>query len=269
MKIIIYGNYGNKDLLELLREKLDESIEIIVLEELSSVVFDEHNFILILFLDEENKIGVNNLINGNDYDKILVFKEEDRELLDEINLNKVDIIFKSPVDPIEMHFAINNILDKTDLIHKINNIDKIIQGKKLYADGIDETEEVRVNSILLELGIIGEKGSKDIERVIDHVIKHNIDMSQTTLREICSALTDKPKIMEQKMRRAINVAIVNLANLGLEDSQNAIFKKYSNSLFNFGQVKREMDFIRGKTEDRGVISMKQFISGIISLINTY
>ena len=27
------------------------------------------------------------------------------------------------------------------LIHKINNIDKIIQGKKLYTDGIDETEE--------------------------------------------------------------------------------------------------------------------------------
>ena len=69
--------------------------------------------------------------------------------------------------------------------------------------------------------------------------------------------------MEQRIRRAINKALVNLANLGIEDYMNDNFVRFSNSLFNFEDVKSEMDYIRGKKSTGGKISVKKFIDGLM------
>ncbi len=47
------------------------------------------------------------------------------------------------------------------------------------------------------------------------------------------------------MRRTIGMAMSNIANLGIEDYMNEIFVEFSNTLFNFEQVRREMEYIRG------------------------
>jgi two-component system response regulator YcbB len=44
---------------------------------------------------------------------------------------------------------------------------------------------------------------------------------------------------------------------------NEIFIMYANSLFNFEEVKSEMDFIRGKTKYSGKINIRKFIDGLI------
>ena len=57
---------------------------------------------------------------------------------------------------------------------------------------------------------------------------------------------------------------VNLAHLGLEDYSNEIFVDYSSTLYNFEQVRREMDFIRGKTDKHGNVRIKQFLNALAS-----
>lgn len=71
------------------------------------------------------------------------------------------------------------------------------------------------------------------------------------------------------MRRAINVAMTNIASLGIEDYMNETFVEYSNTLFNFEQIKREMDYIRGKSYEKGSINMKKFISGVCTLCESF
>lgn len=44
---------------------------------------------------------------------------------------------------------------------------------------------------------------------------------------------------------------------------NEIFTEYSNGLYNFEQIKIEMDFIREKSKKRGKVNLKKFIDGIV------
>ena len=52
--------------------------------------------------------------------------------------------------------------------------------------------------------------------------------------------------------------------VGNEDYSNEIFVDYSSTLYNFEQVRREMDFIRGKTDKHGNVRIKQFLNALAS-----
>ena len=72
------------------------------------------------------------------------------------------------------------------------------------------------------------------------------------------------KAIEQRIRRIIQSALENIASLGIEDYGNFKFEKYSTSLFDFKEVKREMDYIRMKYQYKGKINVKKFIEGLLS-----
>ncbi len=69
--------------------------------------------------------------------------------------------------------------------------------------------------------------------------------------------------MEQRIRRAINKGLVNLANLGIEDYMNENFIRFSSTLYDFENVKAEMDYIRGKRNGGGKISVRKFIDNLL------
>ncbi len=75
--------------------------------------------------------------------------------------------------------------------------------------------------------------------------------------------------MEQRIRRTATIGMINLANLGIEDYMNEVFTEYSNGLYNFEQIKIEMDYIRGKSSKRGKVNLKKFIDGMVYYCNNY
>lgn len=114
-----------------------------------------------------------------------------------------------------------------------------------------------------KIGVAGEAGSQDIIDIAKYLIETNQTTSNFTIKELCSRFTDNPKTMEQRIRRTATVGLINLANIGIEDNINEIFVEYSNGLYNFEQVKIEMDYIRGKTKKRGRVNIKKFLDGIV------
>ena len=65
----------------------------------------------------------------------------------------------------------------------------------------------------------------------------------------------------------MSTALQNLANLGIADYHDPRFIRYSNSLFDFKEVKQEMDFIRDLSNYKGKINVKKFMEGIVLNIN--
>ena len=55
--------------------------------------------------------------------------------------------------------------------------------------------------------------------------------------------------------------------MGLDDYYNAKFTEYSTLLFDFKQVKQEMNYIENRSKYRGKINIRKFIEGIISKID--
>ena len=76
-------------------------------------------------------------------------------------------------------------------------------------------------------------------------------------------LDQDAKAIEQRVRRATTKGLQNLANLGIEDYYNEIFQSYSSSLFDFKEVRHEMNFMQGKSQYRGKINVKKFIEGLL------
>ena len=120
-----------------------------------------------------------------------------------------------------------------------------------------------VEKILIRLGMAGEKGSGDIVRVCTHLYETRRYMHRENVRDICAELSDAPKSMEQRMRRAVQTGLTNLAHLGIEDFMNDTFTDYSSTLFLFEEVRAEMDYVRGKRAAGGKVSLKKFIESLM------
>jgi len=198
---------------------------------------------------------------------IIISDPESKKMVEMAYRYGADFFIYKPISDFEVSTIIRKVKDKIIFDKQITKIYQMVKNIRRFDEEIyDSTNwEKEINGILLKLGIIGENGSEDIVRVAKYAIENDINLNYMSIRDLCSKFTDNPKAMEQKMRRAINMAMTNIASLGIEDYMNDTFVEYSNTLFNFEQVKKEMDYLRGKSYEKGSINMKRFISGICTI----
>ena len=148
----------------------------------------------------------------------------------------------------------------------LNNIRKVFSNVDRRLENIEKPDRIKeIKYILSMLGMLGEKGTNDIINTCIYLINANKSFKECSMDEICKYLKDKSKTVRQRMRRAMKEGLKNLANTGLEDYGNDYFQRYSNTLFDFENVKAEMDFIRGKRNGGGKVNMGKFFEGLLLL----
>jgi len=183
----------------------------------------------------------------------------------------IEFYIHKPINSIEVESVLRKVSESLTARRTLMQVQNIFQTQQSFLqpqgngmlDPVEKPYIARLKGILQKLGITGERGSKDIIALVDYLIQHNQKVDDVTLSDLCSRFSDNPKSMEQRIRRTANIGMVNLANLGLEDYANDTFTTYSNSLYNFEQVRREMDFIRGKSVRHGNVKIKNFLNALI------
>lgn len=183
----------------------------------------------------------------------------------------IEFFIQKPINSIEVENVIKKVVKNLTMQRTLTEMQSLFmnQMQEILPQEPSETVQEdahieRVKDILQKLGVIGEIGSKDIVSIVDYMITNRDTVADATLVELCSKFTDNPKSMEQRIRRTANSAMVNLANLGIEDYSNDTFIEYSNTLFNFEQVRREMDYIRGKEPKGGNVKIRNFLNALVS-----
>ena len=175
----------------------------------------------------------------------------------------IEFFINKPINKIEVTNVIQKLADTIKMEKKF----KIIEEMFVKAGGQQGTTQkdqlYNVRHVFSKLGIMGEKGSEDIIKICEYMVRNNVRSFDFKVRDICDKLSDNPKAMEQRLRRAINKGLINIANVGIEDYMNDTFMRYSNSIYDFENVKAEMDYIRGKRKSGGKISVKRFIDNLI------
>ncbi|EJO5348679.1 response regulator [Clostridium botulinum] len=174
--------------------------------------------------------------------------------------NGIEFYINKPINAIEVKSILKKTINNRIMKKKLGNIDYILKKDN------DDNYIFKIKSILNKLGILGESGCEDIIKTIDYMIKNNYK-GHYTLKELFKKISKKPKSIEQRIRRTAFVALNNIASLGLEDYMNETFVEFSNSIFSFEEVKKEMDFIRGKSPEKGSVNVKKFLQGISYYIN--
>ena len=198
---------------------------------------------------------------------IMLSQVSSKDMIESAYEQGIEFYIQKPLNSVEVEKVILTVSQNLSMqrtLQKMQNIfeDSIRSTSHSAPTGKQEYLS-KLQKILQRLGIIGDAGSKDIITVIEFLIEEKEDISNITLNELCSRFTDSPKTMEQRIRRAAATGMVNLAHLGLEDYGNEIFTEYSNSLYNFEQVRKEMDFIRGKTDKHGNIKIRNFLNALL------
>lgn len=202
---------------------------------------------------------------------IMLSQVASKDMIADAYANGVEFYIQKPINSIEVESVVKKVsasLAAQRTLKQVHNIFK--DNISMYAapaatssEASEKAHIIKLRNVLQKLGIIGEKGSRDIISLVDYLIEHGERVGDATLNELCSNFSDNPKSVEQRIRRTANTGMVNLANLGLEDYSNEIFTTYASSLYNFEQVRREMDYIRGKSSRHGNVKIKNFLNALV------
>ncbi|WP_026894363.1 DNA-binding domain-containing protein [Clostridiisalibacter paucivorans] len=201
---------------------------------------------------------------------IMISQVNTKEMIGNAYESGIEFFINKPINIIEVKNIMEKLSEKIKMEKILTQIESVV--KKDDQKSIEKISKnpvldviTNIKKILNKLGILGEKGGEDIIRICQYLLKTKTSIFDYKIKDLCNLLAeDNQKAMEQRIRRAINKGLVNLANIGMEDYMNSTFTKYSNSIYNFQDVKAQMDYIRGKRKTGGKINVKKFIDNIMA-----
>ncbi len=146
------------------------------------------------------------------------------------------------------------ILRKTEEQHRLkSSIQAIRQSLTSFETPQPQTKKTvrdHIQSILNDMGIVGEVGSEDITKIVEQLVseKHNL-APLPPLKELYEQLAmltkttpddilKESKAIEQRIRRTILAAMINLANLGIVDYTNSEFEYYAPRYFDLTDIRQ-------------------------------
>ncbi len=200
---------------------------------------------------------------------IMVSQVVDKKMISDAYNAGIEFFITKPNNRIEIEKVIRNVIEKREMEIVLKGIRSVIGDVSAVHEPVHEREDAvsKSKKILGALGMLGESGTKDILSVIDMLQKDDLTFNtKTTLNDYSASLDSDPKIVKQRIRRAVKRGLTNIASIGVEDYYNDMFSEYAHMLFNFDAVRSEMDMLRGKSAYGGSPSIDKFFEGLILLI---
>lgn len=197
---------------------------------------------------------------------IMISQVSSKDLIGKAYSSGIDFFISKPINLIEVQSVLKNVEKQIENERTLDNI------RRMFMTEIDQMPKKQDDStsyskklhyILNRLGMSGEKGCPDIIKICEFLHNEKLPVSQLSVTQMCEKVSSTPKNMEQRIRRAIAVGMSNVAHMGIEDFMNETFTAYSGTLFSFEDIRSEMDFIRGKKNYGGKVSIKTFLDGLM------
>lgn len=198
---------------------------------------------------------------------IMISQVSSKEMIAKAYTAGVEFFIQKPINLIEVRQVISNVKNQIENEQALKTIQSVFAGRDAPASRPDPVQlrRRRLTHILSQLGMAGEKGSKDITDLCLMLLEEGSSVSQLGVSALCARLPGPPKSTEQRIRRAVERGLSHIASLGLEDYNNEFFLRYATRLFPFHEVRAEMAFQQGKGP-RGKASLKKFLDGLIILV---
>jgi two-component system response regulator YcbB len=199
---------------------------------------------------------------------IMISQVLDNQIRTESYNSGIEFFITKPINKIEVEKVITRVAETIEMNNTLSTIKQMFQLNDKNGKDLTEQNIIRIKNILGTLGMLGEKGTNDIIKITLYLMEENISFNDYDFSSSENIFGDNSHIVKQRIRRAINKGLVNIANLGLDDYGNEILYNYGNILFDFANVKAEMDYISGKKHTRGKISLNKFFDGLVLMCQT-
>lgn len=199
---------------------------------------------------------------NSDIKFVMISQISDKAMIQDAYSSGLSFFINKPINKIEVNAVLSSIESNLETEAKLSQIYNVF-GNRNKNDNHNESNLIdNIRKILKDLGIYSEKGSKDILTVCEILIRTPKITTQDAILMTCEK-TENSKVIRQRIRRAIAKGLRNIAFIGIEDNMSDRFIKYSNSLYDFETIKLEMDYVRGKTKNKGTLLIDRFIENLI------
>jgi len=196
---------------------------------------------------------------------VMISKVTDKKMVQSAYEAGVEFFINKPINVIEVERVLRGLEEKIHMRKIMSSI------KELFPeDRSAPTEEKPVPSdnnqisvFLGMLGMLGEKGARDIQRMAQYMLKTGMPFDRAVLEAAAAETGDTTRNIEQRARRAIKKGLTNAANAAIDDYTGDIVDGYATYVFDFKTLKEEMDAVRGNGAG-GRITLSRFMDGLVA-----
>lgn len=195
---------------------------------------------------------------------IMISQVSDKDMIAEAYKCGVEFFIHKPINIIEVETVTRRVAEKIRLENMLGGIREMIQNtddvSAVQHQNKDPLKEIKY--LLGILGMIGELGTKDIMNICKRLLQDEQKYTKEVISLYSIEIGEEVTIIKQRMRRAIKKGLTNTAMLGLEDCYND-YQSYAYMVFDFDNIKLEMDHLRGKSAGGGRVNLDKFIEGLL------
>lgn len=205
---------------------------------------------------------------------VMLSQVTSKDMVGEAYTAGVDFFISKPVNGIELTGVLTKVNELLTMERTMRQVRSLMQldrpdakPQPSAADAPQTLEGVeleKLKTVLQRLGLSGDPAYADLLQLVGYLATQGRS-EQMTVAQLCGRFSLSPKAMEQRIRRAAAAGMTNLASLGIEDYANDVFTEYAGTLFNFEQVRKEMNCIRGKSSEHGRVSVRRFLYALAAL----
>ncbi|WP_059050601.1 response regulator [Paenibacillus senegalimassiliensis] len=208
---------------------------------------------------------------------VMISQIENQDMVGRAYRSGIEFFIRKPINRIEVETVLRKVNERYAMSHYLDEIKaslKKLEGLRdvrLVPTGKRTVREA-IQPILMNMGLIGEAGSRDMIAIMDLLLERGDNGNLPPLKElycqVASAYKSKPeditkevKAIEQRLRRALTAGLSNLASLGLTDYGNPRFEYYAPLYFDFEDVRLKMKEIEEEREPSGKVkvNIKKFL----------
>lgn len=195
---------------------------------------------------------------------IMLSKVSDKSMVEQAYQAGIEFFISKPINLVEIESVLKNVEERrkaNDLLSNIQDMFHAQDSAKKRTDAEETLADIRY--LLTILGMNGEKGTTDILKLCEQLLKDGKEYSREELERASEVIGDSPKNVEQHIRRAIKKGLSNAANAGIEDHAGDVFQVYAGYVFDFTCLKEEMNYRKGLTQTGGRANIGKFMNGLL------
>lgn len=265
------------------REKLGEVVGTVTDEEqaVDEILFLRPDIVLIDLLFPKTdgiQIMTKAMTHGASNHYIMISQAQDKRMVEMAYQAGVDFFIHKPINALEIRKVLQNVIRIAEMESMLSAVRQAVLPKE-QEKGKESAEDLfweqRLQEILSDVGILGMTGSQEIVLGV-HYLRDRHEggaWGDYQISDICQHVAQKlygeesnvarQKGVEQKIRRAVQKAQMQIAARGNADYYDEVFTEYASRLFDFSQVRQEMQILQGKSTQPSKVNTKLFFEGIL------
>ncbi len=229
-----------------------------------------------LLMPDQDGIETITQLKNSGYDGkfIMISQIENKDMVGEAYQKGIEFFIHKPINRVEVEHVLSKVNEQWKYERYVSEIKQSLAKLDIAGPSSSRKErKVRdvVKTILMDLGIIGEIGSKDIIALMENAIEHREATSFPPLKELYESVAHtykqgqkdiekESKAIEQRIRRTIMAALNNMASIGLTDYSNPKFEYYAPLYFDFQDIRMRMKVMDEELQpDKGKVNIKKFL----------